>query len=362
MKKVLALLLTLCVVAGIVACSAPAAPAPAEAPAAEVAQAPEEPAAEQEAAAEPAVEPMTLKLGTTGPAPSDDVYIASTYFADAVQEVSNGAMTIEVIANGALGNTAQHYAQLREGSLDIFTTALDTGTTMIGGEDFAVAVVPYLFKDRDHYAKFLESDVLDEMMSSVSEANNVHYLGPIGFRFPRGLSCTFPVTSVEDIKNLKIRVPDTASMMKIWEAWGANPQVISASELYTALQGGMVDAQDNDLQTSFNNGWLEVTKNYMEIEYIQQSCILYVSGSTWEKLTDEQKSWLEEGEKLGHERYNTDHANAYAEMKEKAIAEGVEFPEVDVESFRTAANEAAKALDGELWTAGLYDKIAALAD
>ncbi len=354
MKRVLALFLALCMAVGISACAATDSK---ESPT------PSQGAQSSEPADTGSVETVNLKLGTTGPAPSDDVYVASVYFADAVKEVSNGAMTVEVIGSGALGTTAQHYAQLREGSLDIFTTALDTGTTMVGGEDFAVTVVPYLFKDRDHYAKFLESDVLNEMMDAVAETNNIHYLGPMGFRFPRGLNCTFPVHSVDDVKNLKIRVPDTASMMRVWEAWGANPQVISSSELYTALQGKLVDAQDNDLQTSYNNSWMEVAKYYMELEYIQQSCILYVSGSTWNKLSEQQQQWLMEAQRQAHEKYNADHENAYEELKAKAVADGAQIVEdVDIQSFRDAAAAAAKQMDGELWTAGLYDRIVALAD
>ncbi len=349
MKKILALILALCMVIGVTGCSNT-----------EVAtQSTSTQVASEETTT---TEPLALKLGTTGPAPGDDAYITSTYFADALAEVSDGMMTVEVIASGALGDTAQHYAQLREGTLDIFTTALDTGTTMIGGDDFAVTVVPYLFEDLDHYETFLESDILNEMMDSVSEANNLRYLGPIGFRFPRGLSSTFPIASVEDVQNLKIRVPDTASMVKIWEAWGANPQVIGSSELYTALQGQLVDAQENDLKTSYNNQWMEVTPYYMEIEYIQQSCIIYVSGTTWGELTEDQQNWLTEATQLAHNNYNNDFADAYDDLKEEAIANGVEFVDVDVDSFRTAAAEAAKELDGELWSAGLYDQITELAN
>ena len=317
------------------------------------------PASEADKAEEAAT--VTLKLGTTG-AVTGSIYQAAVYFAEEVEKASEGKLKIEVIGAGSLGTTAQHYAQLREGSLDIFITALDTGTTMKGGEDFAVCVAPYIFKDQAHFAKFLESDILNEMMDKVSDENKVHYMGAMGFNFPRGLSCTYPVYSVADVDNLKIRVPETAAMMRVWEAWGANPQIIASKDLYTALESKMVDAQENDLKTSVNNSWLEVTTYYMELEYIQQGNILYASSVTWDKLSDEQKGWLEAGRAAAHERFNNDLSVEYEGLKKQAIEDGVTFIDADIQSFRDAAAVVAAQMDGELWSAGLYEKIAALAD
>ncbi len=318
-------------------------------------------AAETEAAPAEEVEAIQLKLGTTGPAPGDDVYVASTYFADAIEEVSGGKITVEVIGSGALGTTAQHYAQLKEGSLDFFTTAFDTATTMVGGEDFAVVACPYLFRDIDHYQAFLDSDLLKEMLAPVEEANNVVYLGPLGFRLPRGLNCTFPIHSVSDVANLKIRTPDTASTLKVWEAMGANPMIISASDLYTSLQSGICDAQENDYKTSYNNGWMEAAHYYMELDYIQQGNVLYISNSTWSTLNDQQKEWIKEALAKAHKSFNDDADKALVEMKDKIAADGYEFVEdVDIQSFRDKAAEAVETLDGSLWSAGLVEKIKAI--
>ncbi len=303
---------------------------------------------------------ISLKMGTTG-ATTGVLYKAAVEYAEKVAEVSGGKIKIEVIGAGALGTTAQHYAQLREGSLDIFITALDTGTTMKGGEDFAVCVVPYLFRDSKHYADFLESDVLKEMMAKVEPENGVKYLGPMGNDFPRCLSATFPIYSIEDVNNLKVRVPETKSMMMVWEAWGANPMVIASKETYTALQSGMCDAQENSLQTAFNNGWLEVAKYFMPIDYVQQGNILYMSALTYDKLTDQQKAWLEEGRELAHVEFNNWMQDSYADLVETAKDQGVIFiDDVDVSGFIAKAAEVAKELDGVMWTKGLYDKIAAI--
>lgn len=359
MKKTLSVLLVLCMLLAV--CSACASSAPAASSSAAPANESKEPASEaapEETPAEPEMEAISLKLGTTGPAPGDDVYVASCYFADAVEKISDGKIKVEVIGSGALGTTAQHYAQLKEGSLDFFTTAFDTATSMVNGDDFAVVACPYLFRDIDHYQKFLDSDLLKEMLAPVEEANNVVYLGPLGFRLPRGLNCTFPVHSVDDVKNLKIRTPDTVSTQRVWEAMGANPMIIAASDLYTSLQSGICDAQENDYKTSYNNGWMEAAHYYMELDYIQQGNVLYISDSTWSKLNDQQKEWISTALVDAHKAFNDDAATALVDMRDKIIADGYVFVEdVDIQSFRDKAAEVVDTLDGTLWSAGLVEKI-----
>lgn len=361
MKRTISVLLVLCMLLAV--CSACASSTPAASPAAP-ANEPKEPtseAAPTETPAEPEIEAITLKLGTTGPAPGDDVYVASVAFADAIEKVSDGKIKVEVVGSGALGTTAQHYAQLKEGSLDFFTTAFDTATTMVKGEDFAVVACPYLFRDIDHYEKFLNSDMLKEMLAPVEEANNVVYLGPLGFRLPRGLNCIFPIHSVDDVKNLKIRTPDTVSTQRVWEAMGANPMIIAASDLYTSLQSGICDAQENDYKTSYNNGWMEAAHYYMELDYIQQGNVLYISGTTWSKLNDQQKEWISTALAEAHKNFNADAEKALVDMRDKIAADGYEFVEdVDVQSFRDKAAEVVETLDGSLWTAGLVEKIRAI--
>lgn len=358
MKKTLSVLLVTSMVFTLGACSKSTSQPSTEAAKTEAAKA--EATKTEAASVEEEIEAIQLKLGTTGPAPVDDVYVASTYFADAVEEISGGKITVEVVGSGALGTTAQHYAQLKEGSLDFFTTALDTGTTMVGGDDFAVVACPYLFRDMDHYQAFLDSDILSGMLAPVEETNKVVYLGPLGFRLPRGLNCTFPVRTVEDAVNLKIRTPDTASTLRVWEAMGANPMIISASELYTSLQSGICDAQENDYKTSYNNGWMEAANYYMELDYIQQGNILYISNSRWSTLNDQQKEWIQEALKKAHESFNKDSEKALADMKDKILADGFEFVEVDIQGFRDKAAEAVETLDGTLWSEGLAEKIRAI--
>lgn len=305
---------------------------------------------------------IVLKIGTTSSAKGMPSRSAA-YFQKRIEELSGGTITCEQNIAGALGNTAQHYAQLKEGSLDVFVTAYDTFNVMESGDDFSVCVVPYVFNDIDHYMKWIDSDIYKEMVKKVEDANNVKVLGPVGKLASRGLSTTaVPVHSVNDVENLKIRCPETPSMTAVWEAWGANPVIIPASEIYTSLDGGICDGQDNDVITTNNSGYAEVQKYYMELNYIQQCAVLVMSGSTWNKLDETQRGWVEQavGETL--DGFSKELDGEYEAAKENMIGMNVEFIDVDIESFRSAASEAIKKMDGNLFSQGLYDRIHALGD
>ncbi|MCF0261868.1 MAG: TRAP transporter substrate-binding protein [Sphaerochaetaceae bacterium] len=303
-----------------------------------------------------------LKLGSTSPAGSNHEE-ALVYFQTRLREVSGGKLDVSIHMAGALGNTAQHFAQLQEGTLDIFLCGFDTSATLREGSDFAVVCVPFAFNDMDHYQKFVESDICKNMISKVEKANGLHFFGLITPSNPRTLSTTNkPISSVADVKNMKIRVPETQAIFKMWESIGANPVIISGGELYAALQSGLADAQDNDVVASQSSGFGEVLKYFTEIDYIQQALVTWFSEITWNSLSAEEQGWLNTALAQTFEGYGQITRDGYAGAKQALIDQGVTFCDVDVESFRKAAAEAVKAMDGVLFTKGLYDQIRALAN
>ncbi len=306
-------------------------------------------------------EQFVIKMGTTSSAKGMPSRSAEN-FKSILEDISGGTMTCEVNIASTLGNTAQHYAQLKHGSLDGFVTAYDTFNVMENGGDFSVVVTPYVFDDMEHFHKWVDSDLYQEMIAPVEEANNVKVVGTIGDVCPRGLSTSGkPVYSVADVKNLKIRVPETQSMVKVWEAWGANPTIISAGELYTSLDSKIADGQDNDVLTTNNSAYAEVQDYYMELNYIMQAEVLVLSSDCWNRMTEEQQAWVQEAAEKAQDTFTAQIASEYDEAKAHMQNElNVEFIDVDVQSFRDAAADAIKQMDGTEFSAGLYDKIRAL--
>ncbi len=304
---------------------------------------------------------LVLKLGVPAPAGTVQPNTAELW-ADKLEAASGGKMTIEVLAGGVLGNTAAHYSQLEQGTLDFFLTGFDTATVLKEGSDFSVCVVPFLFEDLDHYHKFLDSDILKNMVEKVETANGIKYMGPISDQAPRSLTTTnTPVKVPADLKNMKIRTPESPAITKMLTAWGANPMVVSGGELFQALQTGMVDGQDNDLVNSYSSGFSEVQKYYMNLDYIYSDMVIWMSDISWNKLTPEQQGWLTQSlEETFKEASDTLWSTTYEECLKKFQEEGVTYIEVDREAFVKAAEEIAEKFDGDLFSAGLYDQIKGL--
>lgn len=304
----------------------------------------------------------TLKVGITAPTGSFQFDVLTT-LNENLQEVSGGTMSLDIAAGGALGNTAAHYSQMAQGTLDLFCTGFDTATAMKNAEDFSVVTVPFLFKDLDHYKKFLDSDVLQGMIDKVSEPNGVVFGGVISDQAPRALTTTNkPIHTVDDVKNLKIRCPESPSIVGVWTAMGANPQIISGGELFSALQSGQVDGQDNDLINSYTSSFSEVQNYFMTLDYVYSDLILWMSKATSDSLTEEQMTYYNDAVSKTYEQMSDKVWNElYANCLQSFQDEGVEIIDVDRDSFRVVAEQYAAKQDGVTWSAGLYQQIRDLA-
>ncbi|MDD4295711.1 MAG: TRAP transporter substrate-binding protein [Ruminiclostridium sp.] len=306
-------------------------------------------------------EVFRLKIATTAPLTTHQ-YLNSVRFSEILKEVSGEKMTADVIGGGALGSSAQHYSQLKEGTLDMFPTGFDTATVLKGAEDFFVTTVPYVFDDLEHYRRFVDSDILKEILDKVEEPNGVKFVGLLGDMAPRQLTINKPVKTPADLKNVKMRTPESPAITAIWTAWGANPMQVPASEVYTALETKLCDGQDNDVIYSYNSSYYEVQKYDSELDYMQQALVVFLSQKTWDKMNDQQREWYMTALNMADKECSANLQKEYEETKQKAIDQGCVFVEFDKESFKIAAKEVAQKLDGTLFSKGLYDRIRDLAE
>lgn len=287
------------------------------------------------------IEAIELKVGitTTETAPN---YISAERFAETLKEVSGGKITLQLHGDGALGTVAQHFAQLKAGTLDIFVTGTADGEILENGKEFSILCTPFVFNNAEHYKKFLESDLFKTMMEKVESANGVKYVGETAINLPRGLNTKKPVYSVDDVKGLKIRVSNSPIYLTSWNILGANPVTVDGSP-YMALEQGLADAQENDIAMTCQIGCAEIANYYEETEYIQQSLGLWFSQTVWDGLNETQKGWIEEALAKSCESYSQE----IIDNKDATVAQAVEdygltvikADEMDMDSFRQVIND-----------------------
>jgi len=299
---------------------------------------------------------LNLRLGSPAP-PNSEQYNLAVKFAKNLEDLSKGTIHTEVIGGGVLGNPKQTLAQLRAGKLDFWFIPIEAPMFAKECKEFFVFFAPFLFRDQQHYRRFLKSEVFTEMIAGAEQKINIRYVGIIVDRCPRSLStANRPIASPDEMKGLKMRIPGVPFIAEVWKAWGASPTPMKGSDIYQALQTGMVDGDDNGIATLFNRGLMEVLKYHTPINYVHSGLCIYVSGTTWKNLDDQQKAWTEKATVMVYqeqEPYDQMMKRYYDMAKDK----GITIVEPDMAKFHAPVDEILAKFDGKFWPEGLYQKI-----
>ena len=317
-----------------------------------------------QAAEEKASEKIVLKLGTPAPAGSMN-YNNAVLMKEKLEELSGGTMTLDIVPGAALGNVPQHFSQISQGTLDFFVVGSDASIAFKGGEDFFILGLPFLFRNEDHFNAFLKSDVLAEMSKTLEDASGIKLMGRFGARNPRGLSTTkTPVYKPSDLKGLIIRIPENAMLTKVWSAYGASTAQSSGAEIFSGLQSGMFDGQENGVDTVVDMGLTSIQKYYMELNQAFQSLFLWMSSKTWNKLTAQQQEWVAAAIAYADETataaFETETLPNYIKAIKDAGMTYINNSELDVQAFIDATKSLIPELEGNYFSVGLYDKIQAI--
>ena len=261
---------------------------------------------------------VTLRVAHSN-SPTHPVNRALEHMADVLEDVSGGAMTLRIYPSEQLGSERQAIELVQIGSLDICKTSAAVMEAF--APEYGVFGVPYLFESAAHEKTVLQGPIGDGILERGAE-----------FRL-RGL-CYFdagarsfytveqPVRTPEDLRGLKIRTQSSPSAIKLVEAMGATPTPISFSELYTALQQGVVDGAENNPPSYHLTRHYEVAPYYSLNEHTAVPDVLLIGTRTWDKLTNEQRVWLDEAVDAAEARQRELWAEAEREALEAVQEDG----------------------------------------
>lgn len=223
--------------------------------------------------------------------PSHPVHQAMVFMADRCKEISGGELSIDIYPSGQLGSEQQCVELLQIGSLAI--TKVSAAVMESFTEDFKVLGLPYIFRSREHSFKVLDGEIGDELLTSTEP------FWIRGLCFYDAGSRSFytidkQVNTPDDLDGLKIRVMKSITAMEMVKAQGGSPTPISWGELYTALQSGVVDGAENNPPSFYTSHHYEVCKYYSLNEHTMVPDVLIISQKVWNKLSDQEKKWLQQ--------------------------------------------------------------------
>ncbi len=240
-----------------------------------------------------AQEKITLKYATS--LGEDSAYYkGAVALADAAKQLSNGQLTIQIFANAQLGNDRDMVEGMQLGSIDMASPS--TGAMGAVVPAATVLDLPYIFDDHAHVYRVLDGPFAGELYK-LFDGKGFHPLGywEIGFR--NLTNNVRPVRTPADVKGLKLRTLPAAVHQRAWSLVGAQPVAIDFTELYNALQTGVVDGQENPYNIILLGKLHEVQKHLSITRHIYGTAPTSVSDKTWAKLSPALQGVLKEAVK-----------------------------------------------------------------
>ena len=202
--------------------------------------------------------------------------------ADAIRKESNGRLDIQIFPSGQMGGDTDVLSQLRSGGVEFFTLSGLILSTLVPAT--ALNGVGFAFSNYAEVWKAMDGDVGAHVRSQIAKANLVAMdkIWDNGFR--QITTSTKPIASAEDLRGLKIRVPVSPMWTSMFKAFDSAPTSINASEMYTALQTKVVDAQENPLAVISLFKLYEVQKYCSMTNHMWDGFWFLANRRAWERL------------------------------------------------------------------------------
>ena len=253
----------------------------------------------------PAEAKMKLKMGHLQPATGEQGP-AITHMAKRIGELTNGEIEVQVFHAAELGKSIPvQLENLVSGAQDFFVETMDYFKAW--DERFGVINTPFVFRDRDHFKKFLASDIFTDIVKKV-EARGVVFIGAPNYNWMRasyrGILSKKPIFKPEDLKGVKMRMFQAEMPIKSWGSFGNSIQVIPWADVYTSLATGVVDSLTTPLLNAYEMKFVEHAKYFTELREYYQIFAPMISKRTWDKLNAQQRKAVTQAAFEGGEMYS----------------------------------------------------------
>lgn len=278
---------------------------------------------------------QVIRLGHVG-FPGSLFDIVATEYAKRVNEALRGKVEMRVFHSSQLGTDEQMIKGIKVGAPEMFIPSTIMSTVL---QKYGVFEMPYIIVSRAHMKKVAEHPEVRKALFDPLPRQGIRVLGVWENGFRHITNNVRPINKPEDLKGIKLRVPSGVWRVKMFKAYGANPSPMAFAEVYSALQSGVMDAQENPLAQIWSGKFHEVQKYLSMTGHVYSPAYVVVSESFWQKLPADQRQVIEKitvemgdvarqvGERLDRE------------LIEKMTAGGkIKVNEVDKEAFIKASD------------------------
>ena len=224
-----------------------------------------------------------------------------------MKERTGGTVTIDYFERSQLGNERELVEKVKSGAVDMADISTGVLSSFVGG--VGLVTLPYLLDSREHGIKVLKSEIGQAWAKEFTDKHNVHLFGYFAGSV-RDLYTRKPINAVQDFKGLKIRVVESPVYVSFVKALGALPTPVPASEIYSALQTGVVDGTDVGSATYVTQKIYEQAPCVAKMKWLYGYQGILMSDRSWRRLSEAQRQALTRS-LADAEQFSVDTYNAF---------------------------------------------------
>ncbi len=278
---------------------------------------------------------LTLKLGHLANE-ENSWHLAAVKFGEELSTLTDGRIAVEVFPNESLGKEIDLINGMQLGTVDMTITgeSLQNWAPMA-----ALLAVPYAYRSLEHMDEVAGGAIGDQIKAQIIEKAQIR---PITYfaRGPRDLTSQRPITSPADLNGMKMRVPNVPLFVDVWNALGASPTPMAFSEVFTSLQSGVIDGQENPLALIRSANFNEVQKFVNKTEHVRSWIYLTIAESTWAKLSEADQAAVMAAAATAKEYERGLLMDSLSADQAYLEEKGMTFVDVDGAAFQAAARDA----------------------
>lgn len=294
---------------------------------------------------------LNLKLGHIQ-SEQDLWHYGAQKFQEELKTRSNGAITLTIYPNSTLGGDRDLVEGMQMGTVDF---GLIAGVLGNFEPSIQLLELPYLFRSQKEFDTVIGSEIGKEIADNVRQNAGVRILN-WWERGSRQVTSNKPINGLDDLKGLKIRVPEIPAMVTTWRAMGANPTPMAWSEVYTGLEQHVIEAQENPIPFIYGGRISEVQKYLAITNHKYEYVTLAMSELRWNQLTEDQQRIISEAAAAATAAENEAVRSQTDDMLKKMVDAGLQVTKPDTAGIAAAAVSAHEAFAKKV-NIDLYNRI-----
>lgn len=253
-----------------------------------------------------------------------------------IEERSNGELTLRIFPNSQLGSDEDVLEQIRSGAN--FAILVDAGRLSEYQPELGILSAPYLVEDPADYDQITSSDLYESWVDSLADSSGLRLLNYNWFQGSRQMLTKKPVNTPADLNGVRVRTINSPVWIKTISGMGATPTPLPWTEVYSALQLGVIDGAEAQLTAANGQNLQEVVTNIALTKHIHLMTGLATSEAWYQSLPENLRTIVDEELFQAGAEASQATIDAQASVRATMEAAGVTFNEVDVSVFRDAVS------------------------